>query len=104
MAAVGTGKGFDRLPVMKTHLHKIIVLCVVLCFVLACRIGFAEDIKILTNQIGYEKDASKRAVILGHAADDVTAFKVIDYQTGKEAFSGIAVKAGPVDQWKDWYF
>ena len=42
----------------------------------------AQNIKILINHLGYEKDAPKRAVILGHAGDDVTAFKVLDAESG----------------------
>ena len=64
----------------------------------------AQDIKVLVNHLGYEPDTSKRAVILGHAGDDVAAFKVVDAQTGKDILSGKTEKAGPVDQWKDWIF
>ncbi len=61
-------------------------------------------IQVLVNHIGYEQDAFKRAVILGHAGDEVTGFTVIDTASGQSVLSGAAVKAGPVDQWKDWIF
>ena len=70
---------------------------------LATQICFGQGIKVLTNHIGYEWNAPKGAVILGHANDEVTGFKVID-STGKEALSGQTVKVGLVDHWKDWYF
>ena len=77
---------------------------VLLCLTLA-QAGFAQTgIRVLVNHIGYEQDAAKRAVILGHAGDEVTGFTVIDTATGSNVFSGPAVKAGPVDQWKDWIF
>src|SRR6185312_1128069 len=63
-----------------------------------------QNIKILINHLGYETDAPKRAVILGHAGDDITAFKVLDAQSGREMFSGNTPKIGPVDHWKDWVF
>ena len=66
--------------------------------------GSAQEIKVLINHLGYEPDAPKRAVILGHPGDDATAFKVINAQTGKEIFTGNAFKVGPVDKWKDWIF
>jgi len=65
---------------------------------------FAQEIKILINHLGYELDAPKRAVILGHAGDDVTTFKVLEAQSGKEMLSGNAPKIGPVDHRKDWIF
>jgi len=64
----------------------------------------AQDPKVLVNHLGYEQNAAKRAVILGHAGDEVTGFTVIDTATGKSVLSGTASPAGPVDQWKDWYF
>jgi len=66
--------------------------------------GLAGDIKVLTNQIGYEPDAAKRIVVRGHASDEVRAFAVIDLATGKSALDGPMIKAGRVDQWKDWFF
>jgi hypothetical protein len=66
--------------------------------------GIGQDVKVLTNHIGYETGGPKRAVILGHAADSVTAFRLIDTSTGKTVLSGDTQKAGPVDKWKDWIF
>ena len=76
----------------------------VICGLLAAQTGLGQSVKVLVNHIGYELNAPKRAVILGRASDDVTEFKVIDYSTGKNVLSGSAVKAGPVDHWKDWCF
>jgi hypothetical protein len=77
---------------------------VVLAVVCWCSAGIGQDVKVLTNHIGYETHGPKRAVILGHAADSVTGFKLIDASTGKTVLSGDTLKAGPVDQWKDWVF
>src|SRR4051794_12449604 len=63
----------------------------------------AQQMRILTNHVGYEKDGPKRAVVVGHAADDLATFKIID-ASSKEVLSGEVVKAGAVDQWKDWVF
>jgi hypothetical protein len=76
----------------------------VICLISAVQTGFGQDLKILINHLGYESEAPKRAVIQGHAGDTVAQFKVIDALTGKIEWSGDAVKVGPVDQWKDWYF
>src|ERR1700722_10856587 len=85
---------------MKTRANYYIVLCLL---VFSPR-SLAQDIKILINHIGYEPDAPKRAVILGHQADTVTSIRIVDEQTGKEIASVPAVKIGAVDHWKDWYF
>ena len=71
---------------------------------LVVQTGFGQNIKILVNHLGYEQDGPKRAVILGHADDLVAHFSVIDCTTGSNVLSGPAIKAGPVDQWKDWCF
>jgi hypothetical protein len=71
---------------------------------LLCQTGVGQEIKILINHLGYELDAPKRAVVLGHAGDDVTTFKIINAQSGKEMLSGSAKKIGAVDKWKDWIF
>ena len=63
-----------------------------------------QQINVLTNHIGYEKNGPKRAVIQGHLADEVKGFKVVDVRTGVSVFSSDTLKAGPVDQWKDWIF
>ena len=71
---------------------------------LAAQISWGQGIKVLTNHLGYERDAEKRAVILGHSNDVVTAFSVIDVATGRGVLSGTAVPVGRVDHWKDWCF
>jgi hypothetical protein len=76
----------------------------VLCALLAAQAGFGQSMKVLVNHLGYEQNALKRAVIVGHAGDEVNEFKVIDGPTGSNVLSGSVIKAGPVDQWKDWYF
>ena len=67
--------------------------------------GFGQDIKVLVNHIGYEQDGPKRAVILGHAGDDVTEFKVIDDSTGEASAVRLRrSKSARSIKWKDWYF
>src|SRR5271168_1178371 len=82
----------------------VIRLVVSFLLLLVTQAGFGQNFKILTNHLGYEQEASKRAVSLGHAGDMVTGFKVIDFANGKTVLSGEALAAGPVDHWKDWYF
>lgn len=75
-----------------------------LIYLLLCQTGLAQEIKILINHLGYEPDAPKRAVILGHPTDDVSLFKIVDARNDHEIVSDKAVKVGPVDKWKNWVF
>jgi hypothetical protein len=84
-------------------IHSLYKFAVLYGFLLA-QIASGQNIKVLANHIGYELDGPKRAVILGHSNDVVTTFNVINYTTGDPVLSGAAVKAGPVDHWKDWFF
>jgi hypothetical protein len=60
--------------------------------------------RVLTNHLGYETTGPKHAVIQGKEDNQVQTFKVKEYNTDTEVFSGAAVKAGPVKKWKDWVF
>ena len=53
---------------MKKSLHALVLLCGLLMARTVC----AQDIKVLVNHLGYEQEAPKRAVILGHAGDNAT--------------------------------
>jgi hypothetical protein len=66
--------------------------------------GFAQTAKVLINQVGYDPAGPKRAVIEGKAGEAFDAFKIKDFETGKEVFSGVPKSVGPVQKWKDWSF
>jgi hypothetical protein len=66
--------------------------------------GFAQTAKVLINQVGYDPAGPKRAVIEGKVGEAFDAFKIKEFETGKEVFSGIPKSIGPVQRWKDWSF
>ncbi len=74
------------------------------CLLAAQLASDKRRIEVLVNHIGYDQRAPKRAVIRGHAGDEVSAFSVLDSSTGQTVFSGSTERIGPVDHWKDWYF
>ena len=74
-----------------------------ICAILASS-GFAQTAKVLINQVGYDPAGPKRAVIEGKAGDAFDAFKIKEFETGKEVFSGVPKSVGPVQKWKDWTF
>ncbi|HEY4389732.1 MAG TPA: glycoside hydrolase family 9 protein, partial [Paenibacillus sp.] len=60
--------------------------------------------KVLINHIGYERKGTKRAVILGGGADEVSEFRVVDQASGQTFYSGSVQRCGTVDSWRDWHF
>ena len=64
----------------------------------------AGETKVLVNHIGYDPGGVKQAVIQGGPQGSWSAFKIVAAGTGKTAFSGTAILAGPVQKWKDWHF
>lgn len=76
-----------------------------LCF-LCCFPAFlqAQPIKVLTNQVGYEGDKPKQAIVLADSKLSLSAFKLVDMKTGKLAFSGKTIYSGAVNKWKNWQF
>jgi hypothetical protein len=60
--------------------------------------------RVLTNQVGYESDKPKRAVVLTTHHLSLTSFDLVDETTGKSVYHGKPVYSGPVDKWKHWQF
>src|SRR3984957_9876083 len=60
--------------------------------------------RVLTNQVGYESDKPKRAVVLTTRHPSLTSFDLVDETTGKSVYHGKPVYSGPVDKWKHWQF
>jgi hypothetical protein len=93
--------GFSRLH--EPAGHRIAGLLFLTLFI-SSQAAFCQTIKVLANHIGYESDGPKRAVVLGYDTNDVTSFSLMEPQTGKTILSGTAIKAGPVNHWKNWRF
>lgn len=64
----------------------------------------AQQIKILTDQIGYDTIRPKHAVILTTKDDTIFSVKIKKSGSREEAYSPKPVFKGPVDHWKDWQF
>ncbi|MBP1661127.1 MAG: glycoside hydrolase, partial [Candidatus Aminicenantes bacterium] len=60
--------------------------------------------RILTNQVGYEPLAAKKAVIQAYSGDSFATFAVKRFPGGETILSGTPVHTGPVARWKDWDF
>ncbi|MCF2444686.1 glycoside hydrolase family 9 protein [Dyadobacter sp. CY345] len=64
----------------------------------------AQNIKVLTNHIGYESTQAKKAIIISEKKINIPSFKLVESETGKVVFSGKPVFSGPVGKWKNWLF
>ncbi len=69
----------------------------------AARIPSASP-QIVTNQVGYEYNKAKRAVLMAESRLAPASFQLIDHQTGKAVYSGHPLFTGPVSKWKHWLF
>jgi hypothetical protein len=87
---------------MKSHHRTALFVTVVLSLV--CSVVFSQQVKILTNHLGYESTGPKHAVVEGKISDLVTFFKIKEYPLGAEVFSGKPIKTGTVNKWKEWHF
>jgi len=62
------------------------------------------QIRVLIDQVGYETAAPKVALIESAQDPNLSAFALVDDNTGRAVFSGILRPAGTVDRWPAWHF
>ncbi len=74
------------------------------CLLLIPSFLFAQKIKVVTNQVGYEFDKAKQAIIVADAKLQDAQFSIINTEDGTVVYKGKAVYSGPVDKWKDFLF
>ncbi len=66
--------------------------------------AMADDVKVLTNHVGYERNGPKRAVIQGKAGETITNCALRRDETDETVLALDAKAVGPVKKWKDWTF
>lgn len=64
----------------------------------------AQNIKVVTNQVGYEDNKAKHAVIVADSRLTFTSFNLIDADKGKAVFTGKISYSGPVGKWRNFEF
>ena len=62
------------------------------------------QLQVLVDQVGYETQAPKQAIIAGAKTDHPQQFTLIDTDTGKAVLSGAVKPSGQVDAWDKWVF
>lgn len=61
-------------------------------------------LRILTNHIGYESNATKRAVFHGDGKIHPAGFEILDAKTEESVFLGTPEEVGEVDRWGTGYY
>jgi Glycosyl hydrolase family 9/Cellulase N-terminal ig-like domain len=74
------------------------------CFLVVVLEAQASNLKVLTNHLGYDPDAPKHAVIFGTAGETVSSCALKNYSGDQTVAEVPAHAAGPVKEWRDWYF
>jgi hypothetical protein len=73
-----------------------------------CSVFFVQacfgQVRVLVDQVGYEAQAPKQAIVEGSGQDDPQRFALIDADTGKVALEADVKPAGKVDAWDDRVF
>jgi hypothetical protein len=85
-------------------MHRSITIAFLAVAILYALPSRADDAKILTNQVGYNANGAKHAVILGSAQDQFTACALNDAANHRKVLDIPAQHAGPVKKWRDWDF
>ena len=78
--------------------------CWLVALLLLCGVASAEPMRVLTNQLGYEPNGPKRAIVIGHDGDTAGEWQVLRVDTGAVVLNGQAASVGAVAHWKDWRF
>jgi Glycosyl hydrolase family 9/Cellulase N-terminal ig-like domain len=84
------------------NLTKVAVLLAALLLIAAG--ATADDAKVLTNHVGYERTGPKRAVVQGKAGDSVSNCALKREGNNETVLALTAKPVGPVKKWKDWTF
>ncbi|GAB3497876.1 glycoside hydrolase family 9 protein [Spirosoma knui] len=85
-------------------LKKLLKVVSLIGFILASFLLRAQDVNVLTNQVGYEPAKAKRAMVMADRQVSIPTFQLINTGTGKVVYSGKPVFNGPVSKWKNWLF
>jgi hypothetical protein len=69
-----------------------------------CAPACLGQVHVFVDQVGYDKLATKQAIVAGSDADHPQEFALIDSDSGKTVFHGDLTPSGRVNAWDDWVF
>jgi hypothetical protein len=62
------------------------------------------QVRVLVDQVGYETQAPKQAIVEGTGLDHPQQFALVDAETGKTVFEAALQPSGKVNAWENWVF
>ena len=77
---------------------------IVLCGSVLCAQACIAQVRVLVDQVGYETQAPKQAIVAGSSQDQPKQFALIDANSGKAVFQGELQPSGKVNDWEDRVF
>ncbi|MBE1159567.1 glycoside hydrolase family 9 protein [Dyella acidiphila] len=83
---------------------KFAVQCWVACLGLSAMQAWATQPAVLVDQVGYELQANKQAVVSADVGQSLHAFQVIDAATGAAVYAGTLQDTGPVSKWSSQHY
>jgi hypothetical protein len=78
---------------------KFVVQCVLASLALLALQGWASEPKVLVDQVGYELQAGKQAIVSADATQSLHTFQVVDASDDKPVLTGTLQDTGPVAKW-----
>ncbi|HTV83861.1 MAG TPA: glycoside hydrolase family 9 protein [Dyella sp.] len=78
---------------------KFLAQCVLASFALLALNAWAGEPKVLVDQVGYELNAGKQAIVEADAGQALHALDVIDADDGKPVLTALLQDTGPVAKW-----
>jgi Glycosyl hydrolase family 9/Cellulase N-terminal ig-like domain len=88
-----------RAPIRRFKHLLVLSSCVWVASLASAQVGVQT--RVLVDQVGYEINSLKVALISGTEGTDPTQFMLVDDATGKAVFSGTPGLAGHVERWGD---
>ena len=64
----------------------------------------AQNIKVVTNHVGYECNKAKKAIIVADSRLAFKSFNLVDADKNKTVFTGKIIYSGTVNKWKNFEF
>ncbi|HEX3986921.1 MAG TPA: glycoside hydrolase family 9 protein [Acidobacteriaceae bacterium] len=83
---------------------RLIRLFTILCCCALAPPRSGAQVRVLVDQVGYETNAPKAAVIEAPENRSLSGFTLVDDDSGRTVFTGTLQRAGSVDHWRNWHF
>src|SRR5580658_5945927 len=88
----------------KQQMRPFSLVFLIVLSILFCRQVCGGQVHVLVDQVGYETQAPKQAVVEGTGLDHPREFALVDAASGKTVFEAALQPSGKVHAWDNWVF